>query len=200
MAETTLKVTEPDTIPEEETTMVEFLERLKITDGAHLAWAIKAVAEVKDKHTEVKAERDSFVKPLQEIAKKLSDKYKPALDSLARCEKLLKDEVVSYAQVCDGERRRLLKEAEAGDDEAITKASHWDFPKIAGLSLRSGYDIEVEDQELLVNHLVATGKAELLLPNLKVLKEAAKSGHLGLPGVKVKPSVTVAITAAKVER
>lgn len=195
MTEDTLTFATPENVPEPETQTLELLQKMEITSAPELKAAVGWTAEIKDKMAEVTAERDSFLKPLKDVTKRLSDKYKPAIDSLKACEAATKKAVTTYVQTVEAYQKKALSE---GD---VEKAQEVEVPKVKGMSLRRKLKVEVTDAKALVDYCIENGYVNMLLPNVEAMEKMAQKDLLGdTPGLRVVEDITVAITASKVER
>ncbi len=183
-----------------------FVSKLVLQKQADLVFAVRAAAEIKTEFAEVDEKRKEFVDPLKEIVKttdkvikKIDAFFKPALEGLATCEKLIKKKISAYADDQQQQRDDLLREVESAQTAAersdlIAKAELHIVEKVSGLQFRSGWEGEVVDASLLPR--------EYLVPDLKTLKALtkAKGGNPNIPGWKAWPkSSDIAITVDKVK-
>lgn len=85
---------------------------ITITDTLSLAAAAKALTENKAEQKRLDEERQSFVRPLNDVVKALNAKYKPLNDMLVACEGIIKKKIGAYQQKVEDERRKAEAEAE----------------------------------------------------------------------------------------
>ncbi len=159
-------------------------------------------AEVKEKHREVGETVDYFVAPAKKWIDLVKGAWRPALDSLAKSERALKDKVSAHVKDRESERDKLLVEAGKGDQRALAKADSLITPKVDGMSLRESWKVGVTDPVKVISWCVAENRLEFVLPNEKALRAHVKA--LGrdpqIPGLAAERDVSVAITVDKVRR
>ena len=186
---------------------LELLQQTEITNQTELEWMVRAVAEVKDKHGEVDTKRLSFVEPLKAVIDDINAFFKGALTSLIESEKVCKAKVTDYVHTERVRRLDLLGQVENNTspvvrEELIEQADNHVVDKVAGMSLREGWDCEVTDREALVTWAVKTNQLHLLQPDPKALTATTKAygSDPGIPGWRAAPKTTVAITVDRVKR
>ena len=178
------------------------ITKMEIADGVELRFAVGVVAEIKEKRAAVDGQRRRFTDPAQAIVDEANAFFRPALDSLAACEAIIKTKVVDFDAWQAARRDELLIAVGKGKAE-LAEADACIVPKVPGMSLRRSMRIEVTDARAAIEWCIANKRLELLQLNEKAIKALAKAanGHgLEIPGVTVRTSATVAITVAKVER
>lgn len=196
---------------EEASEALAHIEPMTIESQADLRFAVALAAEVKERAAAVDAKRVKITDAARLIIDEVDKLFKPAVASLVKCEKLIKDKIVAYDVGLAVKRERLLTEAseaakEEHDEDAgeLLKLADACVPeKIKGLSLRRSTKVEIVDAQSAIDWCVANGRWELLQINERAIKALAKaSSYAGvrIPGVNVAPSTVAAITVGEVER
>ncbi|KKM61110.1 hypothetical protein LCGC14_1534950 [marine sediment metagenome] len=188
---------------EEASTALQFIEDYEMKEQTDLEWATEAAKSVKDDLDAVNTERRKFVDPLKQVIKDLEAAFKPAIQSLKKCEMTLKTKMTDYIMQAAVERDRLLAEAgdqyEGGDDSAgevlVEEAETKVVEKVSGMSTRESWVGEVTDAQQIINWAIGNNRPDLLAPDIKILKALtkAKGGDLKIPGWRAFSKTVVAI-------
>ncbi len=163
------------------------MKRMEITTPEEYENLIELLGELKGFVSGIEELRQSFVKPLNDVVKRINLFFKPTLERYAEAEAEGKRKLQQFAAWADAERERLLQEAEqeaqGGDTvaaaQAIFDAAGSIVPKVAGYSERSTWVGEVVDASRLPR--------EYLMPDLAKLQAATKAGGAAtrIPGWRV---------------
>lgn len=132
--------------------------------------------------------------------------YKAAVDPLDAATKLLKIKMSDYQLEQEKLAEEARQEAEELDGEelmdAITASAVTGMEKAKGVSSTRDFDVIITDVEALVEAVVH-GEVNIKLDNLVTVKPSIvkafikTTGIEDVPGVKVKPKITQAVTGRK---
>ena len=187
------------------------ISKMEIVNDAELRFSVGVVAEIKEKHTAVGAQRNKFTEKAQAIIDEAKAFFNPALNSLAECEKVIKSKIVDFdLRQADKRNDLILRAGDAGargsSDAAQMLMKEADAcipPKIPGLSIRRSTKVEIHDAAEAIQWCIENDRLELLQLNEKAVKDLVKAsnekGGFHLPGVTIKTSASAAITVSKVE-
>jgi hypothetical protein len=185
-----------------------YVQDLEVETDQDIETSVKILAEIKEKHKEIEDKRKSFTAPLEKLKKELNAFFKPATDSLKKCEKTIKDKISECSRRRDEQRASLLssvkhKAPEQKEDalSLIEQADSLRMPKVEGLSTREKWTGEVESMQQIIDWAIVNNRFEVLLVNEKALMAitVAMNADPEIPGWNAKKTTTVAITASKVK-
>lgn len=148
----------------------------KVTDSAGAQWAVDAAKQIREQRRELEAERDSVAKPLRKLASDHSKRWKPAIDTLDRVERHLKNEALLF-QVEERERQAAALKA-ATSQEEVADAVAVLAPKPDGLQERESWSWEVTD-------ISQIPREYWVLDKFRIDREAREQkGALNVPGIR----------------
>lgn len=188
------------------------MQSMELSNLADVKFAVQATAEVKEKIIEVDTQRKKFTDAAQAIIDEANGFFKPVINDLKECEKVLKLKLVSRDNLLAGERILLIEKAgevaqEGGDPletQALLEAADERLPeKVKGLSISRSLGVEITSSKEFIQWCINHDRLELITPNEKALKALAKAAGDNLPdieGVRFVPKASVSVTASKVER
>lgn len=181
---------------------LDFIRDYKIQTGSDFVGAVRMVAEIKGKWSEVDAKRKQYTSKLAELVDQFNGEFKPGLEALKEAEKTLKDKLGGFAKDQADRRAATLRKAsaaaEAGNiaaaDALIAEAETCEVPEVKGCSIREVWTGEVEDPEAIPR--------EFLIPDEKQLKAITKAKKCDpkIPGWRAYPEPSVTITVSRVQR
>lgn len=179
---------------EEAKGILEEMEDLPVETQEDLEFAAETLAEIKGKAKELKAMQDRVVKPMNAALAELRSWFKPALDTLDKCEKILKRKIDKAHEEAHARQRAALDAAAAasmeGDTEAaevaLEKAMEQELAPIKGLTMGHTWDYEITDFD-------AVPREYLLVDDKKVKAVIrAHKGNITIPGIKPVRKTSVA--------
>ena len=185
-----------------------FAEALSVRFPQRSGQCLTCHATVKEEQDTVKEIIDRYTKPLKELIDVIRGDFSPAKKSLEECEAVVKQKIRDHVVHEGNERERLLTEAgqpenlgaEASD--IISKADTHVVSKVAGLSVRPDWKVEITDLDVAIKSILAAGHTNFLMIDTKAVKAWVKKHDRDpdLEGITVDRSPVIAVTAAKVKR
>ncbi len=163
------------------------MDGIVIENQEDLEFAAETLAEIKGKVKALEKMKDRVVSPINVALTELRSWFSPALDTLGKCEKVLKRKIAKAHEDMHARQRASLQEAAdasmAGDADtaaaAMEVATTHELEPIKGLSLRHTFDYKVTDIALVpLENLVVDDK------RMRALIRAAK-GKINIPGIEV---------------
>lgn len=171
--------------------------------------------KIKAKLKQLEDERKELTRPLDEVKKKVMDKYRPAVEALEAAYKLFDKAITGYLAEQDRiraeQQRKLDEEAERKRKAAEEKAAEWAEkgndkkaeewaekaettvapviaapPKINGIVTRDDWDFEIVNSSVIPR--------QFLIPDEKAIRAYVKAtkGKMPIDGVRIIPKkVTV---------
>ena len=168
------------------------------------------VKATKESYDKVKAERDNLLKPLQETEKEmrtLMNDYNNKLLQLKRAEeeRLRREKEVQQKKLLEAQQNIINGDTEKAQEQmqeimnnTTISEKTIEIPKVAGMSTRTTYRIEITDisqiptiiNNVPIVELSKVGK-DYLLQQYKVMKSLGK--EFTVPGIEIKEEVTTVI-------
>ena len=229
MEELIVKTDKPQitTLSRETNIMIIAARGLEINNQREYEDARNQLTLVKRKWKEIDEKRKSIIKPLKESVSKITDLFKPPLETLKSCEMLIKEKMVWYQK--EQEKIRLEQEAKARAvqrkeqerlrEEATKAAKRGDNeiseimereadmlpvitplatkPKAKGTSVRKTWSAKITDKMELIK-AVAEGRAPARYLEVNI-KELDKSAR-ALKDDMMVPGVEVVVTETIAQR
>ena len=183
-----------------EATAVRYLEVIKghtISSDEEYEDAGNVLKKIKTMMKEVDAERDTHVRPLNEVVRATNALFKPATDFLKQAESVLKAAIGKYSQEKQAEQRRLLVAAsEAASHQRVVDLSP---PQVAVTLLQAATAAAVprvegiSTREVLVWDMVDPALVPMAYcsPDPAKITAAVAAGVRDIPGVVFRTEVRV---------
>lgn len=115
-------------------------------------FAAEMLRQVKSTHTNLDAERKRATKPMNEALRVTNGWFRPALDALLECERLLKQKISGYLVSCETQNRVALaaaSEAATPEQAAQAMAVVKEVAPPAGVQVRKTWVWEVINADLV---------------------------------------------------
>ena len=167
------------------------------------------VKATKESYDKIKAERDNLLKPLQDTEKEmrsLMNEYNNKLLLLKRAEERIRKEKENQEKKLEEIQKDIAKGNTDNVQQRVTEIMNTttlsektvNIPKVAGMSTRTTYKIEITDinkipttlNNIPLVELSKVGK-DYLLQQYKIMK--ALNQEFKIPGIEIKEEVTTVI-------
>lgn len=195
---------------EELKTATNFIKEVKEKQKVVKDFYEPMVKATKESYDKVKAERDNLLKPLQETEKEmrtLMNDYNNKLLQLKRAEeeRLRREKEVQQKKLLEAQQNIINGDTEKAQEQmqeimnnTTISEKTIEIPKVAGMSTRTTYRIEITDisqiptiiNNVPIVELSKVGK-DYLLQQYKVMKSLGK--EFTVPGIEIKEEVTTVI-------
>ena len=195
---------------EELKTATDFIKEVKEKQKVVKDFYEPLVKATKESYDKVKAERDNLLKPLQETEKEMRSlmndynnkllQLKKAEEERQRKEKEEQQKKLLEAQqnIMNGNSEKAQEQMQEIMNNTTLSNKTIEIPKIAGMSTRITYKVEIKDISkipIMLNNvpLVELSKVgkDYLLQQYKVMKSLGK--NFVVPGIDIKEEVTTVI-------
>ena len=152
------------------------MKAITVTTAEQAQWAIDAAHQLRQHQKALEAEKEFVAKPLRDLARKHSQRWKPAIDAVGRAIAHLKTQALGYQAY---ERARQAAALQAATSQAeVAQAVAVVAPSSKGLQERVAWTWEVED-------LTKVPREYFVLDTARLDREAReKKGELAVPGIK----------------
>ena len=166
--------------------LVAFARDVEITSSPEYESVGQQLLAVKEEQKNLKAKKDTVLRPLQDAVRALQVLFKPAEDALKAAEGAYKNALVAWQMRVEEERQLAAQRAEeaarkklgpAAVRKALTSAPEA-VEKISGISTRDHWVAIVVD--------VTKVPREFMIPNQRMLDDTAEAtkGTATIPGVR----------------
>lgn len=188
----------------------DFIKEVKQKQTVVKSFYEPMVKATKESYDKVKAERDNLLKPLQETEKEmrgLMNDYNNKLLQLKKAEeeRLKKEKEEQQRKILEAQENIISGNTEKAQEQmqeimnsTTLSEKTVEIPKVAGMSTRVRYQVEITDiskiptiiNNIPIAELSKIGK-DYLLQQYKVMKALGK--EFKVPGIEIKEEVTTVI-------
>lgn len=167
--------------------------KLAIEDDEDFKDASKYLREVKSIAKDIDKRRKKITDPLNTALKEFRSWYKPVLDTLEVCEKVLKEKIGAYSlkkeQAREEAMRQIAAASQVGDFAAAHEASQSleDMPTADGISVSPKWTWTVEDFEQIPREFLCLDQSAIKLH----VKACSPNNPTAIPGLKFIPDTSV---------
>lgn len=176
------------------TDLEQLVQQFDVETEDDLAVAGAVLQQVKAQREAIEAERDGVLEPLKAVQKRVQGWFKPALDTLKRCDEHLRSGAVALLEQAEQRQQELLRSVADSEDPQLTLDTLADPLELPpGLQKRSTWKVLVDDPQQVPRQFLAVDE-KALRAHLKA--ELARTSVLPtVPGVRFVQKLGLAVYA-----